>query len=90
MPHKHMLGPLEQRIGRAHLHRFAACHHHHLVGKGQRLHLIVRHVDQCELELVVDLLELAPQLPLEVRVDHRERLVEQHRRHIGAHQATAQ
>lgn len=35
-------------------------------------------------------MSLLAQLPLEVRVDHRERLVEQHGRHIGAHQSTAQ
>jgi hypothetical protein len=49
----------------------------------------MRDVDQRELELVVDLLQLAAQLPLQVRVDHGQRLVEQHRRHILAHQAAA-
>ena len=34
----------------------------------------------------MDLLELAPQLPFEVRIDDRQRLVEQHRRYIAAHQ----
>ncbi|MNC75470.1 hypothetical protein D3C75_1270040 [compost metagenome] len=34
----------------------------------------------------MDLLELASQFPLQVRVDHRQRLVEQDRRHIVAHQ----
>ena len=80
-----------EQVGRsADLHRAAARHHHYLVGEGQGLHLIVRDVDQRELELVVNLLELAPQLPLEVRVDHGERLVEQHCRHVFTHQATAE
>ncbi|MNZ56268.1 hypothetical protein D3C78_742130 [compost metagenome] len=44
-------------------------------------------VDHGDVELLVDLLELAPQFPLQVRVDHRQRLVEQDRRHVIAHQA---
>ena len=70
--------------------RAAARHHHHLVGEGQCFDLVVRHIDQRELELVVDLLELAAQLPLEVRVDHRQRFIEQHRAHVFAHQAAAE
>ena len=85
-----VLRPVEQLRGAADLHRPAARHHHHLVGEGQRLDLVVRDVDQGELELLVDLLELAPQLPLEVRVDHRQRLVEQHRGDVLAHQAAAE
>ncbi|MNE15670.1 hypothetical protein D3C80_1085890 [compost metagenome] len=46
-------------------------------------------VDHGDVELLVDLLELAPQLPLQVRVDHRQRLVEEDRRHVIAHQAAA-
>jgi hypothetical protein len=88
--HEAVLRPLEQRIGAADLHRAAAGHHHHLVGKGQRFHLVVRDVDQGQLQLVVDLLELAPQLPLQVRVDHGQRLVEQHGAHVFTHQAAAQ
>jgi len=90
MPNEHMLRALEQRIGRAQLHDLAPAHHHHLVREGERFHLIVRDIDQRELELVVDLLELAPQLPLEVRIDHGERLVKQHGRDVGAHQAAPQ
>ena len=85
-----MAGAFKQLSRRAHLHRTAARHHHHVIGKGQRLHLIVRDVDHGQLELVVNLLDLAPQLPFQMRIDHRQRLIEQHRRHIGAHQATAQ
>ena len=89
-PTKVCCGRSNSSDGAADLHRPAARHHHHLLGEGQRLDLVVGDVDQGELELVVDLLELAPQLPLEVRVDHRQRLVEQHRRDVLAHQAAAE
>ena len=89
-PTKVCCGRSNSCVGAADLHRPAARHHHHLLGEGERLDLVVRDVDQRQLELVVDLLELAPQLPLEVRVDHRQRLVEQHRRHVLAHQAAAE
>ena len=88
--HKAVAGPLEQFSGRAHLHRPSARHHHHLLGKGQRLHLVVGHINQGQFELVVDLLELAPQLPFQVRVDHGERLIKEHGRHIRAHQPAPQ
>ena len=39
---------------------------------------------------MVNLLELAAQLPLQVRVDHRQRLVEHDDVDVGAHQAAAQ
>ena len=81
-PTKVCCGRSNSSGGAADLHRAAARHHHHLLGEGQRLDLVVRDVDQRELELVVDLLELAAQLPLQVRVDHGQRLVEQHRRHV--------
>ena len=87
---KGVLRPFEQIRRAADLHRPAAGHHHHLVGKGQRLDLIVGDVDQRELQLMVDLLELAAQLPLEVGVDHRQRLIEQHRTDILTHQAAAE
>ncbi len=89
-PTKVVPGPLEQLARGADLHRAAARHDHHLVGEGQRLDLVVRDVDQRELELVVDLLELAAQLPLQMRVDDGQRLVEEHGRHVLAHQAAAQ
>ena len=38
----------------------------------------------------MDLLELAAQLPFQVRVNHGERLVKEHRRHIRAHQPAPQ
>ena len=50
----------------------------------------MRDVDERELQLLVDLLELASQQPLELRVDHRQRLIEQHRGDVRSHQAAAQ
>ena len=97
MPGEPMKWPTNVCCGRsnssgraADLHRAAARHHDHLVGERQRLDLVVRDVDQRQLQLVVDLLQLAAQLPLQVRVDHRQRLVEQHRRDVLAHQAAAE
>ena len=82
--------PLEQRFRPALLHHLAFGHDDDLIGKGQRFHLIVRHVDQRELQLLVNLLELAAQLPLQVRINDGERLIEQDGRHVLAHQAAAQ
>ena len=87
---EHVLRPLEELRRAADLHGSSSRHHDDLVGEGERLDLVVRDVDQRELELMVDLLELAPQLPLQVRVDHRQRLVEQHRAHVLAHEASAE
>ena len=74
--------PLEQFPRRAELHDLPAVHHHECIGEGRGLQLIVGDVDHGDVELLVDLLELAPQFPLQVRVDHRQRLVEQDRRHV--------
>ncbi|MNX94808.1 hypothetical protein D3C86_1270550 [compost metagenome] len=38
----------------------------------------------------MDFLELAPQFPFELRVDHRQRFVEQDGRHVAAHEPAAQ
>ncbi len=65
-------------------------HHHHLVGEGQRLGLVVRHVDHRVPELAVERAELRAQLPLHVRVDDRQRLVEEDRVHVLPHHATAE
>ena len=88
--HERVSRTLEQIGCAADLHRPAASHDHDLVGEREGLHLVMRDVDQRELELVVDLLQLAPQLPLEMRIDHGQRLVEQHCRHVFAHQAAAE
>ncbi len=81
---------LEQLRCGADLHRAAACHHDDLLRERQRLDLVVRDVDQRQLQLGVNLLQLAPQLPLQVRVDDGQRLIEQHRTHVFAHQAAAE
>ena len=68
----------------------ALVHHHDLVGKGQRLNLIVCHIDHQEIERPMNSLQLRPKLPLKRGVDHRQRFVEQDGRHIRANQAAAQ
>jgi hypothetical protein len=85
-----VLGPLEKVVGRADLHGLAVVHHDDLIGKGQRLDLIVRHIDHQEIERSMNSLQLRPQLPLERGVDHRQRFVEQDGRHIRANQAATQ
>ena len=42
--------PLEQLLGRSGLHHRAVVHHDDLVGEGERLGLVVRHVDHGEVE----------------------------------------
>jgi hypothetical protein len=81
-----VLRPLEQVVGGADLHGLALVHHHDVVGKGQRLDLIVRQIDHQEIEGPMNSL----QLPLDRGVDHRQRLVERDCRHIRANQAAAQ
>ena len=83
-------GRLEQFLGRAHLHHPAVVHDHHLVGEGQRLGLVVGDVDHRVPEFVVQLLQLGPQLPLHMRIDHRQRLVEKQRVDVLPHHAAAQ
>ena len=52
--------------------------------------MIVGHVDQCQFQLLVNFLELAAQLPFQVRVDDGQWLVKQHRRNVAAHESPAQ
>jgi hypothetical protein len=56
MPGEPMKCPTKVWLGRSNksaaeptLHGTAAGHHHHLVGKGQSLHLVVGHIDQVSL-----------------------------------------
>jgi hypothetical protein len=81
---------VEQLFGRSDLDDFALVHHHNFVGESQRLGLVVCHVDHGVAELAVQILQLGPQLPLHVRIDHRQRLVEQDRIDVVAHQPAAQ
>ena len=50
-PTKVCAGRSNSSSGLSDLHRAAARHHHHLVGEGQRLDLVVRDVDQRQLQL---------------------------------------
>ena len=74
---KGMARPLEQFLGRPGLDDAAFVHHHDLVGKGQRVGLVMGNVDHCMPELPVQSLQLRPKLPLHVGIDHGQRLVEQ-------------
>ena len=53
------------------------------VRESQRLFLIVRHEDECDAELTLDLLELDLHLLAQLEVEGAERLVEQ--QHLGLH-----
>ena len=85
-----MLRPLEQLGRRADLHDLALVHDDDLVGEGQRLGLVVGDVDHGVAEAAVQLLQLRAQHPFHVRVDDRQRLVEQDGVDVGAHQAAAE
>ena len=85
-----MRRPLEQLRRRADLHHAAVVHHDDRVGEGQRLGLVVGDVDHREVELAVQLLQLRAQLPLQLGIDHRQRLVEQDGGDVGADQAAAE
>ena len=87
---KSMRGLVEQFGRRAALHHAAVMHHHHGIGEGQRLGLVVGDIDHGQVELAVQRLELRAQLPFQFGIDHRQRLVEQHRGDVGAHQAAAE
>ena len=81
--------PLEQLDRGADLHDFTVLHHHDLVGERQRFGLIVSHVDHGRLHPLVQFLQLGAQLPLQVRIDHSERLVKHHDVDVLAHQTAA-
>lgn len=88
--HECMFGPLEQFLRRADLDHAAVVHHHHLVGKGQCLGLVVGHIDHRVPEFVVQRFQLGAQFPFHMGVDHRQRFVEQQCVHVLADHATAQ
>ena len=64
---KRVVGILEQLRGRAELHDAAFVHDRDLVGEGGRFQLIVGYIDHGDIELLMDLLELAAQLPFQLR-----------------------
>ena len=89
-PTKVCFGLLEQLDRRAGLHDLAVVHHHHLVGEGQRLGLVVGDIDHGAPDALVQLLELGAQHPFEMRIDDRQRLVEHDDVDVGADQAAAE
>ena len=88
--HEGMRGRVEQRLGRARLHDAALGHDDDLVGEGQRLGLIVGDIDHRVPELAVKGLELGAKLPLHLRVNHGQRLVEKDRVHVLPDHAAAE
>ena len=89
MADKGVLRTFEKLDRRADLNDLAVLHHHNLIGEGQSLGLVVRDVDHRSLHALVQFLQLRAQLPFEVRVDHRQRLVEHDDIDVVAHEATA-
>ncbi len=65
-------------------------HHHHGIGEGQRLGLVMGDIDHRQIEIAVQRLELGSQLPFQLGIDHRQRLVEQHRGDVGTDQSAAE
>jgi hypothetical protein len=57
MAHEGVGRALEQFFRCPSLHHGAVMHDHHLVGEGQRLGLVVRHVDHGDVECPVNLLQ---------------------------------
>ena len=58
MAHKGVARPLEQLDRRADLDDFALLHHHDLIGEGQRLRLVVGHVDHRGADPLVQFFQL--------------------------------
>ena len=79
-----------ERLRRTHLQHFTVVHHHHFFSESECFHLVVSHVDERHFQLLMDLLQLTSQQPLQMGVDNRERFVQKHGRYIGSHQPTAQ
>ena len=85
-----MFGILEKIFRRAGLNDFTLVHDHHFFGKREGLHLVVRHVNQRQFKLLVDLFELAPQMPFEMRINDGQRFVKEDGRDVAADQAAPQ
>ena len=90
MAHESMLRLLEQLDRRSGLHHFTIVHHHDLVGEGQRLGLVMGHIDHGAPDALLQLLELGSQLPFEMGIDDGERFIEHDDVDIRAHKAAAQ
>ena len=79
-----MTRAIKKFFRRANLKNNAGVHHHHFVSEGQRLGLVVSHVDHRVTKALVDFLKLRTQLPFEMRIDNRERFIKKDRAHVGA------
>src|SRR5690625_3555969 len=77
-------GILEELLRAPELKYAPLVHDDHMVREGQSLVLIMGDIDHGRPIALVNLLELATELPFQVRIDHGERLVEKNRRDIGA------
>ena len=64
------LRPIEELLRCPHLQHPAAIHHRDLVGKGERLGLVVSHINHRVLKLLMDFLQLGAQLPLQMWIDN--------------------
>ena len=84
-----MTRAIKKFLRRANLKNNAGVHHHHFVREGQRLGLVVSHIDHRVTKALVDFLKLRTQLPFEMRIDNRERFIKKDRAHVGAHQTSA-
>ncbi len=70
-------GPVVERQRVADLLDHAVAHHDDLVGHRHRLDLVVRHVDRGRLEPLVQFLDLGAHLHAQLRIEVRQRLVEE-------------
>ena len=69
--------PVVDLVGRAQLLQHAALHHRDAGGERHRLDLVVRDVDDGRLQALVQLLDLGAHVHPQLRVEVRQRLVEQ-------------
>ena len=75
-----MIGPLVKILRRADLHDPALVHHDDPVGQRQRLVLIMRHVNGCRADLIVDAADFGAHLKPQLGIEIGQRLVHQHDR----------
>ena len=90
MADEDVVRPLEQLVRSALLHHLAVVHDDDRVGERERLGLVVGDVDEGVVELGLYTLEHLAQAPLLLRIDHRQRLVEEDRRDVLADEGTRQ
>src|SRR5581483_5360040 len=81
---------LEQFDRRPDLDDLAVLHYDDLVGESERLGLVVRYIDHGAQDALVEFLQLRAENPLQMRIDHRQRLVEHDDVDVGADEAAAE